>query len=245
MAHDIDRDMRQIEVFQFHRTDVVGVRNLDFVLVFFGYSFSGVGVGVRGRSGTGFGAVSGLGFYSLRENILLLKQHLNYAPDLINRPLATVQGRNSRKQHIRVVFDIIEIIVIFIVVVGAFVVVKVVLQLSFQSTILCFCRHHIAVLYGVGGCTKGRHTALYQNGAGGNDIEHEYHQQADTGYDQRTLFVLGDELGGFLGFLGSFLCSLGGRFRRLNGIACGLTGFRCHVFLFDGAFLLPSGIRVA
>ena len=131
MAHDIDRHMRQVEVFKFHRADVVGIRNLYFILVFLRYRFPGVWVGVRGRSRASFGAVSGLGFYSLCENILFLKQHLDYAPDLINRPLATVQGRNSRKQHIGVVFDIIEIIVIFIVVVGAFVVVEIVLQLGF------------------------------------------------------------------------------------------------------------------
>ena len=156
-----------------------------------------------------------------------------------------MQSRYSRNQHIGVVFDIIEIIVILIVVVGAFIVIEIVLQLSFQRTILCLRCHHVAVLYGVGSCTKGRHTALHQNGAGRKDIEHEHHQQADTGYDQRALFVLSDELRGFLGFLGSFLCSLGGRFGRLDGIACGLTGFRCHIFLFDGAFLLPSGIRIA
>ena len=45
-GHGIDRDVREIEVFQLHGADVVGVRHLDLVLVFLRHGLSGIGVGI-------------------------------------------------------------------------------------------------------------------------------------------------------------------------------------------------------
>ena len=56
--------------------------------------------------------------------------------------------------------------------------------------------------------------------------------------------MLGDKLTEFFAFLGRFLCGFCGCFRRFHRIFRALTGFRRRVFLLDGAFLLPFGVRI-
>ena len=99
--------MREIEVFKLHRTDIVGVRNLNLVLVGLGYGLTRFGICVGGGSYTGFGAVSGLCLNGLGKDILLVEQHLKCAADFVNRPLATVESRYCREQNIGVVFDLV------------------------------------------------------------------------------------------------------------------------------------------
>ena len=83
MRHDIHGHMAEIEVFQLHIADIVGVWNLNIVLIILPYRFAGVRVGIAVAAGTGLGSVSGLGCDCLREDILLFKQHTEHIAHLV------------------------------------------------------------------------------------------------------------------------------------------------------------------
>ena len=92
LAHDVNRQMGHIEVFQLHVADVIGVGNLHSI---------GVALAVR----PGFGAVSGFGFNGLCQGILLLKEHGKVALHVAQRIDALMQRRQDGSQHIGVMTD--------------------------------------------------------------------------------------------------------------------------------------------
>ena len=136
--------------------------------------------------------------------------------------------------------DVVQIKMVLIVVVGAFVGVEILLQFRFHGAILRLCRQHIRVLTGVGGYVDAGCPALNQHGAGGNGAEDEDDHCRDAAHDKKALFVTGDELAGFLCVLRGFprrLCRGFGGFDRIPGA---FSGFGGGVLPLDGLLLLPA-----
>ena len=141
--------------------------------------------------------------------------------------------------------DVVQIKMVLIVVVGAFVGVEILLQFRFHGAILRLCRQHIRVLTGVGGYVDAGCPALNQHGAGGNGAEDEDDHCRDAAHDKKALFVTGDELAGFLCVLRGFprrLCRGFGGFDRIPGA---FSGFGGGVLPLDGLLLLPAGVGIA
>ena len=155
-------------------------------------------------AGARFRAVSGFRGDGFRQDILLFKQHIEYAAYLGKRPLPAHKGGDGGDQHIGVMLDVVQIKMVLIVVVGAFVGVKILLQFRFHGAILRLCRQHIRVLAGIGGHVDAGGSALNQHGAGGHGAEDEDDHCRDAAYDKKALFVTGDELTGFLCVLCGF-----------------------------------------
>ena len=141
--------------------------------------------------------------------------------------------------------DVVQLEVVLVVVMGAFVGVEILLQFRFHGAILCLCRQHIRVLTGVGGYVDAGGSALNQQGAGGHGAEDEDDYCRDAAHDKKALFVTGDELTGFLCVLRGFprrLCRCFGGFDRIPGA---FSGFGGGVLPLDGLLLLPAGVRIA
>ena len=189
-----------------------------------------------------FQSIADFGFHGFRENILLIKKHLQLALYLAERPRATLERRERRDQHIRVMPDLVKVKMIFVVIVRRFVIVQLALQLRFHRAVLRFGGKHIAVLAGVGRNAERRHAALDQHRAGRSDIQKKYRDEQNRQRNQKALLVFRDPLRRFFrvlcGTLGCFRGNFGCRHRAA---ACFCSG----ILLFDGAFLLPAGIRIA
>ena len=141
--------------------------------------------------------------------------------------------------------DVVQLEVVLVVVVGAFVGVEILLQFRFHGAILRLCRQHIRVLTGVGGYVDAGCPALNQHGAGGNSAEDKDQHGSDAARDKKALFVTGDELAGFLCVLRGFprrLCRGFGGFDRIPGA---FSGFGGGVLPLDGLLLLPAGVGIA
>ena len=141
-------------------------------------------------------------------------------------------------------FDFVQIVVILVIVVSAFVGVEVLLQLRFHGTILSLGILHVVIFHGIGRTAKSGNATLYHDGAGRYNAEQKRHDKKSGKSNQSSFPMLCKELCRLLRILGGFLC----RFRRFLRCLCGvLSGFACfrrHIFLFDGSLLLPSGIGV-
>ena len=141
--------------------------------------------------------------------------------------------------------DVVQIKMVLIVVVGAFVGVEILLQFRFHGAILRLCRQHIRVLTGVGGYVDAGGSALNQQGAGGHGAEDKDDYCRDAAHDKKALFVTGDELAGFLCVLRGFprrLCRGFGGFDRIPGA---FSGFGGGVLPLDSLLLLPAGVGIA
>ena len=80
LAHQVDRQVGEVEIIQRHIADVIIVG--DFFLVL-------VAVAVR----VGFRAVAYFHLHTLRQGVLLLKEHGKIALYLVQLEYAVVQGR--------------------------------------------------------------------------------------------------------------------------------------------------------
>ena len=141
--------------------------------------------------------------------------------------------------------DVVQIKMVLIVVVGAFVGVEILLQFRFHGAVGGLCRQHIRVLTGVGGHVDAGCPALNQHGAGGHGAEDKDQHGGDAAHDKKALFVTGDELTGFLCVLRGFprrLCRGFGGFDRIPGA---FSGFGGGVLPLDGLLLLPAGVGIA
>ena len=141
--------------------------------------------------------------------------------------------------------DVVQLEVVLIVVVGAFVGVEILLQFRFHGAILRLCRQHIRVLTGVGGYVHAGGSALNQQGAGGHGAEDKDNHCRNAARDKEAIFVTGDELAGFLCVLRGFprrLCRGFGGFDRIPGA---FSGFGGGVLSLDGLLLLPAGVGIA
>ena len=141
LAHNVHRYMGQIKIFQRDRTDVIIVRHLIGVRM---------GVAVLVRPCVGFCAIPGFHHHILRENVLAVKQHLQRSLYFVYCPLPLMERTQKRKQHIGVMFDFVQIEVVFVIVMGAFIGVQIMLQIIFQRTVGSFGGQHIPILTRIG-----------------------------------------------------------------------------------------------
>ena len=109
-----------------------------------------MGVAVLVRPCVGFCAIPGFHHHILRENVLAVKQHLQRFLYLVYRPLPLMERTQKRKQHIGIMFDFIQIEVVFVIVMGAFIGIQIMLQIIFQRTIGSFGGQHIPILARIG-----------------------------------------------------------------------------------------------
>ena len=217
--------MGEIEVFELHVADVIVIRDA------VGFR---VRVAVRVRPCVGFRAVSGFDDNLFGEDVLLLKQHLKRSLHLIQRELTLMESRENGDQHIRVMLNIVQIEVVFIVVVSAFVGVEIALQLLLHLAILRFRTEHRVILAEIRGSDNRR------AGRG------EHRTRADTGTEQNEkgnsdadpdedLLVVFKKL---LDLVGHLLTEL------LAGILCGSPGSLRPGISSGGIFLLDALLLV-
>ena len=217
--------MGEIEVFELHVADVVVIRDA------IGFR---VRVAVCVRPCVGFRAVSGFDDNLFGEDVLLFKQHLERTLHLIQRELALMESRENGDQHIGVMLNIVQIEVVFIVVVSAFVVVEIALQLLLHLAILRLRTQHRVILAEIRGSDNRR------AGRG------EHRTRADTGTEQNEkgnsdadpdedLLVLLKEL---LDLVGRLLTEL------LAGAFCGSPGSLRTGISSGGIFLLDALLLV-
>ena len=137
LGHHVDRYMGKVEVFQRHITNVVVVRHFHIVVV---------ALAVR----PGFRPIPHLHHYILGENILAVEQALKRTLHLVHRPRPLMERREHGDQHIGVVLNVIEVKMVFVIIVGGFIGVEVLLQLSLQCTIGGLGPQHIPILGRIG-----------------------------------------------------------------------------------------------
>ena len=171
LAHDVNRQVGEVEVFQGHGADIVIV----------GYSHR-VGAAVRGRPA--FRPIAHLHHHILRQDILAVKKGLERPLHLGQRPFPLMERGENRDQHIGVMLDVIQIEVVFIVAVGAGVGVQVVLQLRLQRTVGGLGPQHIPVLGGVGAGSHRPHRPIPHRYQGGHTRLH-HHQEQNTGNQEQ------------------------------------------------------------
>lgn len=109
-----------------------------------------MGVAVLVRPCVGFCAIPGFHHHILRENVLAVKQHLQRSLYLVYCPLSLMERTQKRKQHIGVMFDFVQIEVVFVIVMGAFIGIQIMLQIIFQRTVGSFGGQHIPILARIG-----------------------------------------------------------------------------------------------
>ena len=213
--------MGEIEVFELHVADVVVIRDA------IGFR---VRVAVCVRPCVGLRAVSGFDDDLFGEDVLLLKQHLKRTLHLIQRELALMESRENGDQHIGVMLNIIQIEVIFVIVMSAFVGVEIALQILLHLAILRFCAQHRIILAEIGGSDnrragRGEHRTRADSGTEQNE---KGNSDADPDED---LLVLLKEL---LDLVGRLLTEL------LAGILCGSPGSLRPGISSGGIFLLDT-----
>ena len=211
--------MGEIEVFELHVADVVVIRNA------IGFR---VRVAVCVRPCVGLRAVSGFDDNLFGEDVLLFKQHLERTLHLIQRELALMESRENGDQHIRVMLNIVQIEVVFIVVVSAFVGVEIALQLLLHPAILRLRAEHRVILAEIRGSDnrragRGEHRTRANSGTEQNE---KGNSDADPDED---LLVLLKELLDLVGHLFTEL---------LAGILCGSPGSLRTGISSGGIFLL-------
>ena len=116
--------MTEVEVFQLYGADVIGVRYLYLVFVFLRDPILQLVVIIGVAAGSDLHAVSGFRLHGLRKDVLFFKEHIQNPADLADRPFSAHQRGDCRNQNIRVVFDIVQFIAVFIVIMLGFVVVQ-------------------------------------------------------------------------------------------------------------------------
>ena len=93
-------------------------------------------------------------------------------------------GADNRQQHIGIVFNVIQLKVVFVIIVSAFVAVQIVLQLGLQPAVGGLGPAQIGILGGIGGRADGPHHAVANRHRRGHTRLHE-HQQQKTGKEQQ------------------------------------------------------------
>ena len=179
-------------------------------------------------------AVSGFDDNLFGEDVLLFKQHLERTLHLIQRELALMESRENGDQHIGVMLNIVQIEVVFIVVVSAFVGVEIALQLLLHPAILRFRAEHRVILAEIRGSDnrragRGEHRTRADSGTEQNE---KGNSDADP---DKYLLVLLKEL---LDLVGRLLTEL------LAGILCGSPGGLRPGISCSGIFLLDALLLV-
>ena len=108
------------------------------------------------RPCVGLRAVSGFDNDLFGEDVLLFKQHLERTLHLVQRELSLMESRENGDQHIGVMLNIIQIEVIFVIVMSAFIVIQIALQLLLHPAILRLRAQHRVILAEIGGSDNRR-----------------------------------------------------------------------------------------
>ena len=217
--------MGEIEVFELHVADVVVIRDA------IGFR---VRIAVCIRPCVGLRAVSGFDDDLFGEDVLLFKQHLERTLHLVQRELSLMESRENGDQHIGVMLNIVQIEVVFIVVVSAFVGVEIALQLLLHLAILRFRAEHRVILAEIGGrndrrAGRGEHRTRADTGTEQNEKGN-----SDADPDEDLLVVL-KELLELVGHL--FAELLAGILRGSPGsLRTGISS--CGIFLLDVLLLV-------
>ena len=155
--------MGEIEVFQRDIADVIVVRHLHLIVV---------ALAVRPGNGT----VAHLHHHILGQNVLAVKEHLERPPHLVQRPLTLMERTDDGQQHIGIVFDGVEIKMVFVIIVGSGIGVEVALQLVLQSAVGGLRSQQVSVLGGIGRRADGSgHAVAHRHQRGHTRLQH--HQQ--------------------------------------------------------------------
>ena len=217
--------MGEIEVFELHVADVVVIRDA------IGFR---VRVAVCIRPCVGLRAVSGFDDDLFGEDVLLFKQHSERTLHLIQRELALVERRENGDQHIGVMLNIVQIEVILVIVMGAFIVVQIALQLLLHSAILRLRAQHRVILAEIRGSNDRRAGRSKHRTRADSGTEQNEKGNSDADPDEDLLVLLKE----LLDLFGCLLTEL------LAGILCGSpgslrTGIPCSgIFLLDVLLLV-------
>ena len=170
---------------------------------------------------------------------------MQIALHLVDGPRAAAQSGENGDQHIGVMLDAVQIVVVFVIVMGAFVARQIALKLIFQTAVRRLRCQHIRILGGIGTGGDGRSRALQHHGAGGKDVQHKGQSQTNSTDDQKSLLMLPDKIGGLFRCLPDrFRCLAGGLRRLLRGFR-GPSGFGSGILFSDCPPLLPLGNGIA
>ena len=224
--------MGKIEVFQPDRADVIIV--IDTVAV-------RMGVTVLVRPGVRFNVVPLFHLHRFREDVLLFKQHLKIALYFIQGELSLVERRKDGQQHIRVMLNVIQIVVILVIVMGLLIGIQILPQLVLQGTVGGLRAQQVRILGEIGGGQDVGHSAAEHGGTGLQQPHQQDQHKANAAHKEKELFVPCNELTGFLCRLRTFLRALCRGLRRLRCCAGGTV--RCPVrrrILLLQPFLLPQ-----
>ena len=107
--------MGEIEIFQLHIADVIGVWHLDLILVFLGCGLAGLRVRYRSGSCPCFRPIPCFGLHRFGKDILLFKQHSKISRYLFRGKSTLMQRRQNGDQNIGIMLDIVQIITVFII----------------------------------------------------------------------------------------------------------------------------------
>ena len=162
--------MGKVFVFQRDIADVVIVG--DFHIV-------GVALAVR----PAFRPIAHLNHHILGENVLAVKEGFQRPLNLIQRPCPLMEHRQDRDQHIGIVLNAVQVEVILVIVMGAFVAVQVVLELRLHAAVGRLRRQHFLVLGWVSSRAHRARPGVAKRHQGGRTGLH-HKEQEHTGQGQ-------------------------------------------------------------
>ena len=217
--------MGEIEVFELHVADVVVIRDA------VGFR---VRVAVCIRPCVGLRAVSGFDDNLFGKDVLLFKQHLERTLYLIQRELALMESREDGDQHIGVMLNIIQIEVIFVIVMSAFIVIQIALQLLLHPAILRLRAEHRIILAEIGGSDNRRAGRSKHRTRADSGTEQNEKGNSDADPDEDLLVFLKE----LLDLVGHLLTEI------LVGILCGSPGSLRPGISSGGILLLDALLLV-
>ena len=197
--------MGEVEVFQLHGADIIIV--IDPVAL-------RMGVALLVRPGIRLNVVPPFHLHRLGEDVLPVKQHLKVALHLVYGKLPLMERRQDGQQHIGIVLDLVQIVVILVIVVGLLIGVQIPPQLVLLGAVGGLRRQQVSILGEIGGGHNVGHASAEHGGAGLQQAQQQHQHKADPADDKEHLFVPGYELAGLLCCLRALLCALGCRLCR-------------------------------
>ena len=223
--------MGKVEVFQLHIANIVVVWYFHVIVVSFA-----VCPCLR--------PIAHLHFHGLRQDVLLFKEHLQLRLNRVDGEHPFMERRENGEQHIRVMFDLVQIKTVFVISgVQSLIVVQLILKLLLQFAIGRLRSQHIRILGEIRRSKYTAHTGACHHGTGRYPAKQQGNTGANADHQQhRPAMVLDVEES----FLEGVLCFLRRTFRRGCGILCGflrLPQLLCIV-PFDPLFLQKAGYRV-
>ena len=223
--------MGKVEVFQLHLADIVVIWYFHVIVV-------SLVVCPCLRP------IAHLHFHGLRQNVLLFKEHLQLRLNRVDGEHPFMERRENGDQHIRVMFDLVQVKTIFVISgVQSLIVVQLILKLLLQFAVGRLRSQHIRILGEIRGSEYTAHAGARHHGTG----RYPTKQQGNTGTNadhqqHRPAMVLDVEES----FLEGVLCFLRRTFRRSRCVLCSflcLPQLLCIVPL-DPLFLQKAGYRV-